>query len=47
MAKSTKQQLEPQHNPSINLKGTLIAVMLLGVFILATWFGCYYLFLSR
>lgn len=31
----------------ISLKGTFIAVMLLGVFILISWFGLYALFLSR
>ena len=37
---------EQNHN-GINLKGTFISVMLLGVFILVTWFGLYALFLSR
>ncbi|MER2088903.1 MAG: cytochrome c oxidase subunit 2A [Sporosarcina sp.] len=41
-----------QHQPSLNesthsLKGTFIAVMLLGIFILVAWFGFYALFLSR
>ncbi|WP_067405914.1 cytochrome c oxidase subunit 2A [Sporosarcina sp. HYO08] len=32
---------------SFSLKGTFIAVMLLGVFILASWFGAYALFIAR
>jgi len=30
-----------------SLKGTLISVLLLGIFILISWFGVYALFLSR
>jgi len=30
-----------------SLKGTLIAVILLGIFIIISWFGIYALFLSR
>jgi hypothetical protein len=39
-----------QHRPNESthsLKGTFIAVMLLGVFTLVSWFGFYALFLSR
>lgn len=36
---------EPQKD--LNLKGTFIMVMLLGVLMVATWFGVYGLFLSR
>ena len=35
------------HQSSISLKGTFIAVMLLGIFILVAWFGFYALFMSR
>ncbi len=47
----TKGKLDPhqseQKGASISLKGTFIAVMLLGVFILISWFALYALFLSR
>ncbi|MFD1204732.1 MULTISPECIES: cytochrome c oxidase subunit 2A [Sporosarcina] len=46
MAKKNSTQ-KPSHDPDINLKGTFISVMLLGVFILLLWFGSYALFLSR
>ncbi|MBE1554962.1 cytochrome c oxidase subunit 2A [Sporosarcina limicola] len=42
-----KQQQPSQNESSINLKGTFISVMLLGIFILIAWFGLYALFLSR
>ncbi|BAQ10116.1 hypothetical protein OXB_1645 [Bacillus sp. OxB-1] len=46
-----KRKPTPPHSdrgPSeISLKGTFIAVMLLGVFILLSWFASYALFLSR
>lgn len=47
--KSKKRPVQQAGNPEtgINLKGTFISVMLLGVFILVTWFGLYALFLSR
>ncbi|MCZ2257637.1 cytochrome c oxidase subunit 2A [Sporosarcina sp. G11-34] len=41
-----KKENNEQQTP-ISYKGTFIAVMLLGVFILASWFGTYALFLSR
>ena len=42
-----KQHPSAQPESTMSLKGTFIAVMLLGVFILITWFGLYALFLSR
>jgi len=36
-----------QNRETHSLKGTLIAVILLGTFILISWFGVYALFLSR
>lgn len=47
--KSEKKPAEQSGNPEtgMNLKGTFISVMLLGVFILVLWFGLYALFLSR
>ncbi|WP_186668956.1 cytochrome c oxidase subunit 2A [Sporosarcina sp. BP05] len=48
MGKGNSKQHQPNSNESThNLKGTFIAVMLLGVFILVSWFGFYALFLSR
>jgi len=44
---SKKSLVQQSGDSGINLKGTLISVMLLGVFILVTWFGLYALFLSR
>lgn len=38
---------ENKENKSPSLKGTLIAVILLGIFIIISWFGVYALFLSR
>lgn len=50
MGKGTPKQ--QSSNPSgidaeVSLKGTFIAVMLVGIFILISWFGLYALFLSR
>ena len=42
-----KQQNAKNKDSTIHFKGTFIAVMLLGVFMLASWFGIYALFLSR
>lgn len=41
-----KQHLVDDHS-SMNLKGTFISVMALGVFILIFWFAIYALFISR
>ncbi|MCG7344302.1 cytochrome c oxidase subunit 2A [Sporosarcina sp. ACRSL] len=48
MAKgNSKKRPQVTADSGINLKGTFISVMLLGVFILVLWFGLYALFLSR
>ncbi len=48
MGKRNPLQQQPTHDESEgSLKGTFIAVMLVGVFILVSWFGLYALFLSR
>ena len=48
MGKRNSKQHQPNpHESTHSLKGTFIAVMLLGVFILVSWFGFYALFLSR
>jgi len=46
-SKKSPVQQSGNQQTGINLKGTFISVMLLGVFILVTWFGLYALFLSR
>ncbi|KAA0966837.1 cytochrome c oxidase subunit 2A [Sporosarcina sp. ANT_H38] len=45
--RNPKQHQLNSNEPTHNLKGTFIAVMLLGVVILVSWFGFYALFLSR
>ncbi|WP_318617936.1 cytochrome c oxidase subunit 2A [Sporosarcina sp. YIM B06819] len=48
MGKGTSKQQQASHSDSeVSFKGTFIAVMLVGVFILVSWFGLYALFLSR
>lgn len=38
---------EPNTHEDENLKGTLVSVLILGVFMVVSWFGVYGLFLSR
>ena len=45
--KNPKQKHANNNESTIHFKGTFIAVMLLGVFLVASWFGIYALFLSR
>ena len=45
--KEIQSNISQSNESTISLKGTFIAVMLLGVFILVSWFGFYALFLSR
>ena len=45
--KNPKQKHAKNSESTIHFKGTFIAVMLLGVFLVASWFGIYALFLSR
>lgn len=40
-----KQQMETQDQS--DLRGTLISVGILGVFIIVSWLGVWYLFISR
>ncbi|GEN83048.1 hypothetical protein SLU01_13600 [Sporosarcina luteola] len=47
MAKEKPKQATKSNDSDINLKGTFISVMLVGIFILVLWFGSYALFLSR
>jgi len=46
MAESQKKQQVDQHD-GIDLRGTLISVGVLGVFIILSWLGVWYLFISR
>ncbi|SDQ55529.1 cytochrome c oxidase subunit 2A [Virgibacillus salinus] len=41
------QKEEKAKKESPDLKGTFISVMMLGLFILASWFGVYALFVMR
>lgn len=41
----TKQKTETEDSSS--LKGTLASVFILGIFIIATWAGVFYLFVDR
>ncbi|WP_139488711.1 cytochrome c oxidase subunit 2A [Brevibacillus dissolubilis] len=43
--KKTQPKTQPNQEPS--LKGTFISVLLLGAFIVATWFGVFNLFINR
>ena len=45
--KNKQPQQQENNESSIHFKGTFIAVMLLGVFLVVSWFGIYALFLSR
>lgn len=47
MGKQDHKQQSVKSETPIHLKGTFIAVMLLGVFMVISWFGIYALFLSR
>lgn len=47
MSTSKPKQQGRDDEPKIRLTGTFIAVMLLGVFIVISWFGIYALFLSK
>ncbi|AST91641.1 cytochrome c oxidase subunit 2A [Sutcliffiella cohnii] len=41
-----KKTVVKTEKPS-NLRGTLVSVFILGGFLIITWFGVYFLFLSR
>lgn len=47
MVSEKKKQLDSEQEKEPNLKGTLISVSFVGVFILVTWIGAFMLFLSR
>lgn len=46
MAKKHPNKQVPAADSS-NLKGTFIMVMILGILMVAAWFGAYWLFISR
>ena len=45
MATQKQNQPNPENEP--NLKGTLVSVSLVGLFLLVTWVGALMVFLSR
>ncbi|WP_432354542.1 cytochrome c oxidase subunit 2A [Sporosarcina sp. A2] len=47
MAKKHTNNDVPVTEASSNLKGTFIMVMILGVLMVGSWFGAYWLFISR
>ena len=47
MVAEKKKELNPKQEKEPNLKGTLISVSFVGIFILVTWVGAFMLFLSR
>ncbi len=47
MSKPQDNKKMKQEEPDSNLRGTLISVSLLGLFLLVTWFGVWSVFLSR
>ncbi|WP_405101901.1 cytochrome c oxidase subunit 2A [Oceanobacillus sp. FSL H7-0719] len=47
MVSEKKKQLNTHQEKEPNLKGTLISVSILGIFLLVTWIGAFMLFLSR
>lgn len=47
MAKKHLNSQAPAANESSNLKGTFIMVMILGILMVGSWFGAYWLYISR
>lgn len=47
MVAEKKKQVDTNQEKEPNLKGTLISVSFVGIFILVTWIGAFMLFLSR
>ncbi|MBD7909011.1 cytochrome c oxidase subunit 2A [Sporosarcina gallistercoris] len=47
MAKKHTTNDIPASDSSSNLKGTFIMVMMLGLLMVGSWFGAYWLFISR
>lgn len=46
----SKPELQKQTTPETeesSLKGTLVSVIILGLFLLISWFGVWYIFISR
>ncbi|MGB5946021.1 cytochrome C oxidase subunit II [Paenisporosarcina sp.] len=38
---------KPKHNPEVNLKGTLVSVLLVGVIIIVMWLAVYLMYVAR
>lgn len=47
MPKPELQEQTTQETEESSLKGTLMAVMILGLFIIVSWFGVWALYMSR
>ncbi|GEM_PF-3654136 len=47
MAKKHPDSQAPASSEGSNLKGTFIMVMILGILMVGSWFGAYWLFISR
>ncbi|WP_284140099.1 MULTISPECIES: cytochrome c oxidase subunit 2A [unclassified Virgibacillus] len=47
MDQTNKKMHSSDEQESPSLKGTLISVLLLGSFLIVSWFGVYALFISR
>jgi len=47
MVAEKQKKLDSNQDKEPNLKGTLISVSFVGIFILVTWIGAFLLFLSR
>lgn len=47
MSTMNKKKNPEQQHEEHNLKGTLISVLLLGLFIIIAWFSVFYIFIDR
>ncbi|MFU0791668.1 cytochrome c oxidase subunit 2A [Virgibacillus proomii] len=47
MSTMNKKKKSEQQHKEPNLKGTLISVFLLGLFIIVAWFSVFYIFIDR
>ena len=47
MVSENKKKLDSKQEQEPNLKGTIISVSIVGIFLVVTWFGAFMLFLSR
>jgi len=47
VAKSQQKEQPVDEHHNIDLRGTLVSSMLLGAFLIVTWLGVWYIFISR